>query len=61
MEQKNTVPKDGDILEMNRYEPIANEMIAVMAEHEVQFWEVSAILELLKAKCRYQNQGKSLV
>lgn len=43
-----------------RYESIANEIIGILANHNIEFWEIPGTLELVKLKCRYQNLGKSL-
>ena len=42
------------------YEPIANEIIGILANHKIEFWEVPGLLELIKLKCQYQKFGKSL-
>lgn len=52
--------KDDVYLDGNRYEPIANKIIDVMASHNVEFYEVQTLLDLVRLKCRHQNLGEPL-
>lgn len=60
MEKEKSTAKSDAYLDPFRYETIANEIIEVMAAHHIDFWEVPTLLDLVKLKCRYQNQGEPL-
>lgn len=59
MDKEKSPARDG-ACETLRYEPIANDVCAVLAKYKIAFWEVPTLLELVKLKCQYQNHGKPL-
>ena len=54
----NNIDKYKDIPELirpDRYEPIANEIVEIIAEHHMEYFEVPALLKLVRAKTLAQQ------
>lgn len=43
-----------------RYESMANDIISYLGKKGVMFYEVDAILQLVRTKCRLMNNDRSL-
>ena len=45
-----------ELIRPDRYEPIANEIVKIMADHKILFFETHGLLELVRLKCLAQKE-----